>query len=83
MAPKIIPPSQLIKSQVLPARAGTVTPDDICTVKDVCALLKVDRRVIYRAVEEGRLPVMRLGAKGHVWRFYKPDVLRLREGGAG
>lgn len=78
MAPTIIPPSKLIRSQIAPELSKTMTPDDICTVQEICTWLKVDRKTIYRAVADGRLPVIRLGASGLTLRFYKPDVLRMR-----
>ena len=56
---------------------ATITPDDFLDVAGVCQLLKVDRRVVHDAVHTGRLPVMPLGKR--VWRFYKPDVLKLRQ----
>lgn len=61
--------------------APSVTPEDFLDVAGVCLLLHLDRREIYRAVHAGRLPVMRFGIRGKVWRFYKPDVLKLRETG--
>jgi excisionase family DNA binding protein len=73
-------PSALIKARVLPPEPATIQAGDICTVQEVCALLKVDKRMIYRAIEEGRLPVIRLGEKGRVLRVHKADLLQLRKG---
>lgn len=47
-------------------------------VKEVCALLKVDARLVYQEVHAGRLPVVRLGKQGRVWRFRREDVLNLQ-----
>ena len=58
---------------------GTLKRADFCNAQGVADLLGVDRRTIYRAVADGRLPVIRLGAKGKAYRFYKPDALRLRD----
>ena len=80
MTLRVLAPMAQIRRQVLPASLP-LAEGDIYTVEDVCALLKVDKKTISRAVHEGQLPVIRLGAKGRVWRFYRHDVLNLRTGG--
>lgn len=62
----------------LPVKPETVTPDDILDVKAVCRIFRIGRDEVYRLVHSGKLPVMRFGKHGKTWRFYKPDVLRLR-----
>lgn len=44
---------------------------DLLTTKQVQALLRVDRTTIYRMVEGGQLPAIRVGKQ---WRFAKSDV---------
>lgn len=58
---------------------ASITPDDFMDVAGVCRLIRVTRQDIYAAVHTGQLAVMRFGKKGKVWRFYKPDVLKLRQ----
>ena len=51
---------------------------DLLTTKQVQELLRVDRTTIYRMVEGGQLPAMRVGKQ---WRFAQSDVERwLRNG---
>ena len=66
-------------SASLSDKPETVTPDDILDVKGVCQLLRIGKAEVYRLVHGGKLPVMRFGKHGRTWRFYKPDVLRLRQ----
>ncbi len=54
------------------------TPDEVLDVAGVCHWLHVGKKEVYRAVHEGRLPVMRFGKNGQVWRFMKQDLLKLR-----
>lgn len=54
-----------------------VPPEEILNVVEVCRLLRVGKSEIYRAVHEGRLPVMRFGKAGRTWRFSKVDILKL------
>ncbi len=44
---------------------------DLLTTKQVQTLLRVDRTTIYRMVESGQLPAIRVGKQ---WRFAKGDV---------
>ncbi len=46
---------------------------DLLTTKQVQALLRVDRTTIYRMVEAGQLPAMRVGKQ---WRFARGEVER-------
>lgn len=75
VTPKDLMKASLIQSDALPATVGI---DDFCDVQGAATLLGVSRSVIHRAVHDGKVPVMRLGKKGRVWRFYKRDLLSLR-----
>jgi excisionase family DNA binding protein len=57
-----------------------ILEQDIWTVQEVAAWLRVDKKTIYRAIADGRLPVLRLGASRRTLRCVKADVLALREG---
>lgn len=46
---------------------------DLLTTKQVQTLLRVDRTTIYRMVESGRLPAIRVGKQ---WRFARPEIER-------
>jgi excisionase family DNA binding protein len=46
---------------------------DLLTTNEVQNLLHVDRTTIYRMVESGRLPAIRVGKQ---WRFPKPEIER-------
>jgi excisionase family DNA binding protein len=50
----------------------------LLTTKQVQALLRVDRTTIYRMVEGGQLPAVRVGKQ---WRFASADVERWLQGG--
>ena len=51
---------------------------DLLTTKQVQSLLRLDRTTIYRMVESGKLPAIRVGKQ---WRFVQSDVERwLRSG---
>jgi excisionase family DNA binding protein len=52
--------------------SGSNMPD-LLTTNQVQALLQVDRTTIYRLVEGGKLPAIRVGKQ---WRFSKSDVER-------
>lgn len=47
------------------------TMTDLLTTKQVQTLLRVDRTTIYRMVESGQLPALRVGKQ---WRFAQADV---------
>lgn len=83
MALRIVTPREAMKANLIPSDAlpATVTVEDFCDVKGAAALLGVHPSVIHRAVHDNKVPVMRLGKIGRVWRFYKPDLLKMREGG--
>ena len=46
---------------------------DLLTTTQVQALLQIDRTTIYRMVESGRLPAIRVGKQ---WRFSRPEIER-------
>jgi excisionase family DNA binding protein len=46
---------------------------DLLTTNQVQDLLHVDRTTIYRLVESGRLPAIRVGKQ---WRFSRPEIER-------
>lgn len=46
---------------------------DLLTTTQVQGLLQVDRTTIYRMVESGRLPAIRVGKQ---WRFSRPEIER-------
>ena len=46
---------------------------DLLTTTQVQDLLQVDRTTIYRMVESGRLPAIRVGKQ---WRFSRPEIER-------
>lgn len=46
---------------------------DLLTTRQVQDLLQVDRTTIYRMVESGRLPAIRVGKQ---WRFPRPEIER-------
>jgi excisionase family DNA binding protein len=52
-------------------RRSPLTMTDLLTTKQVQTLLRVDRTTIYRMVEGGHLPAMRVGKQ---WRFARADV---------
>jgi excisionase family DNA binding protein len=54
------------------------TMTDLLTTKQVQTLLRVDRTTIYRMVESGQLPAMRVGKQ---WRFAQADVERWLQSG--
>jgi excisionase family DNA binding protein len=51
---------------------------DLLTTKQVQALLRVDRTTIYRMVEGGQIPAVRVGKQ---WRFASADVERWLQSG--
>ena len=50
---------------------------DLLTTNEVQDLLHVDRTTIYRLVESGRLPAIRVGKQ---WRFSRPEIERWLRG---
>lgn len=52
---------------------------DFMTTHQVQDLLQVDRTTIYRMVESGRLPAVRVGKQ---WRFSRPEIERWLQGQA-
>ncbi len=49
------------------------TMTDLMTTNQVQELLQIDRTTIYRMVENGRLPAIRVGKQ---WRFPRPEIER-------
>ena len=54
-------------------------PEEILTVRDVAAYLKLDERTIYNLANQKKLPAIKLGKQ---WRFKKSDIDELFEAGA-
>ena len=52
---------------------------DLLTTSEVQQILSVDRTTIYRMVESGRLPAIRVGKQ---WRFSRPEIERWLRGQA-
>jgi excisionase family DNA binding protein len=46
---------------------------DLLTTREIQELLHVDRTTVYRMVENGRLPAIRVGKQ---WRFARPEIER-------
>lgn len=54
--------------------------DSLLTVKEVSALLRVSTQTLYKLLEQGRIPAVRVGNQ---WRFERQKVLDwLERGGA-
>jgi excisionase family DNA binding protein len=59
----------------------SVRPEDqIMTVKDVAAYLRVHPTTIYRLLRQGGLPAFRVGAD---WRFRQDDIMAWASGQSG
>jgi excisionase family DNA binding protein len=50
---------------------STLANDEILTLRELAAYLKVNPRTVYRLLSERRLPAFRVG---HAWRFRKRDI---------
>lgn len=48
-------------------------PEDILTIREVAAYLKVTERTLYRLVQDGKLPAFKVG---NSWRFRREDLER-------
>lgn len=57
-----------------------LTMADLLTTRQVQTILQVDRTTIYRLVEGGQLPAIRVGKQ---WRFARADLDRLLNGQTG
>lgn len=58
------------------------TNSRLMTVKDLAAYLSLDTTTIYRMVDRGEIPVVRIGQRGRTLRFKREAVetwLTLRE----
>jgi excisionase family DNA binding protein len=54
--------------------------DRLLTVKEVAALLRVSSQTLYKMLEQGRIPALRVGNQ---WRFERQKVQEwLEKGGA-
>jgi excisionase family DNA binding protein len=54
--------------------------DNLLTVKEVSALLRVSAQTLYKMLEQGRIPALRVGNQ---WRFERQKVMEwLERGGA-
>ncbi|HQZ22931.1 MAG TPA: helix-turn-helix domain-containing protein [Thermoflexales bacterium] len=54
----------------------------LMTVKDLAAYLSLDTTTIYRMVERGEIPVVRIGQRGRTVRFKREAIetwLKMRE----
>ena len=47
--------------------------EEILTLKDVAAYLKIGERTVYRLVQDGRLPGFKVGG---AWRFHRAHLDR-------
>jgi excisionase family DNA binding protein len=55
--------------------------DRLLTVKEVAAMLRVSAQTLYKMLEQGRIPALRVGNQ---WRFERQKVQEwLERGGAG
>lgn len=45
--------------------------DEILTIKELAAYLKMVEKTIYRFVSEGKIPGFKVGSN---WRFSKPEI---------
>jgi excisionase family DNA binding protein len=52
-------------------KAATPGEDEILTLRELAAYLKVNPRTVYRLLVERRVPAFRVG---HAWRFRKCDI---------
>lgn len=56
-------------------------PLDLLDMDELCSLLKVSKKFVYREVENGRFPVVRIGRS---LRFFRHDIAEyLRNGQNG
>jgi excisionase family DNA binding protein len=54
--------------------------DSLLTVKEVSSMLRVSAQTLYKMLEQGRIPALRIGNQ---WRFERQKVLEwLERGGA-
>lgn len=58
-----------------------MNPDEVLKTQEVCDLLRISKQAIFKAVAEGRLPVLKLSPRA--WRFRRADVLKLFQQEAG
>jgi excisionase family DNA binding protein len=56
------------------------TKDEILTLKELAAYLKINPRTVYRLLADRKLPGFRVG---HGWRFRKSDVDEWTRSGGG
>jgi excisionase family DNA binding protein len=48
--------------------------DDVMTVKDVAAYLKLDERTVYNLAIKGKIPAIKIGKQ---WRFRRAQIDKL------
>jgi excisionase family DNA binding protein len=54
--------------------------DNLMTVKEVSALLRVSQQTLYKMLEQGTIPALKIGNQ---WRFDRNRVLEwIQQGGA-
>jgi excisionase family DNA binding protein len=58
------------------------TPDTLLTIRDVAELDQVSVKTVRRAIEQGRLAVMRVGPKEHMIRIHPAAHSAYRRGSA-
>lgn len=50
---------------------NSLAADEILTLKELAAYLKVNPRTVYRLLADNKLPAFRVG---HAWRFRRAEV---------
>jgi excisionase family DNA binding protein len=48
-----------------------MSPDEILNIKEVSDYLKIPASTVYKLIQEGRLPAIKLGKH---WRFMRKDI---------
>lgn len=56
---------------------STADPEELLTLKEVGALLKVSRMTLFRWIKAKKLPAVRLNASGSYWRVKRGDALSM------
>ena len=52
----------------------TEVPDDVLTIDELAAYLKIAKSTLYKLAQEGKLPSQKIGKH---WRFRKASIDRL------
>lgn len=58
------------------AGIGRMAPDEVLNIKEVSQFLKIPVSTVYKLVQEGKVPAVKLGKH---WRFLKKDLAHLFE----